>query len=45
MTRMAVMPIYGKKILQKSSRLVPVADFNETWCQASGTPAYHSLFK
>ena len=43
MTKMAVMPIYGKNI-QKSSP-EPGADFHETCCVASGTPAHHSLFK
>ena len=44
MTKMAAMPIYGKKpfknLLQNRQ-----ADFHETWYVASGTPAHHSLYK
>ena len=44
MTKMAAMPIYGKtlkNLLLQNRR----ADFHETWYVASGTPAYHSLYK
>ena len=44
MTKMAAMPIYGKN-LKKSSSPEQVADFQETWYVASGTPAHHSLYK
>ena len=44
MTKMAAMPIYIEKKLQKSS-LKPGADFYQTWYVASGTPDRHSLFK
>ena len=45
MTKMAAMPIYMVKTLQKSSTPEPEADFHETWYVASGTPAHYSLFK
>ena len=39
-TKMAAMPIYGKK-----SSPEPEADFHETWFVALGTPAHHSSLK
>ena len=44
MTKMAAMPIYGKN-LKKSSSPEPAGRFSQTWYVASGTPAYHSLYK
>ena len=41
MTKMAAMPIYGKKPF-KNLLLIRWTDFHETWYEASGTPAYHS---
>ena len=45
MTKMAAMPIYGKKPFKNLLLQNWQADFHETWYIASGTPAHHSLFK
>ena len=45
MTKMAAMPIYGKKPFKNLLLQNQRADFHETWYVASGTPAHHSLFK
>ena len=46
MTKMAAMPIYGKKFLPFKNLLLQNqrADFHETSYIASRTPAHHSLF-
>ena len=44
MTKMAAMPIYGRK-LQNSSSPEPKADDLETWYAASGARVLPSLFK
>ena len=44
MTKMAAIPIYGKKPFKNLLRNQQ-ADFHETWYVASGTPAHNSLFK
>ena len=44
MTKMAAMPIYGKKKLQNLLQNQQ-ADCHETWYVTLGTPANHSLFK
>ena len=45
MTKMAIMPIYGKNPLRKFLPWNQWSNFNETWYVASGTTAHHSLFK
>ena len=45
MTKMAAMPIYGKKSLNNLLLQNRRADFHETWYVASGTPAHHNLYK
>ena len=45
MTKMAAMPIYGKKHLKNVLLQNRLADFQKTWYVASGTPANHSLYK
>ena len=45
MTKMAAMPIYGKKPFKILFLQNQQADFHETWYVASGTPAHHSLYK
>ena len=45
MTKMAAMPIYGKKPFKNLLLRNQRTDFHETWYVASGTPAHHSLFK
>ena len=42
MTKMAAMPIYGKKPFKNLLLQNRWADFHETWYVASGTPAHHS---
>ena len=41
-TKMAAMPIYGKN---PSKIFFARVNFHETWYEASGTPAHHSLYK
>ena len=45
MTKMAATPLYGKKPFKNLLLRNRQADFHETWYEASGTPAHHSLFK
>ena len=45
MTKMAAMPIYGKKPFKNLLLQNRRADFHETRYVASGTPAHHSLYK
>ena len=45
MTKMAAMPIYGKKNFKHLLLQNRGADFHETWYVASGTPAQCSLYK
>ena len=45
MTKMAAMPIYGKKPFKNLLLQNRRADFHETWYVASGTPAHHNLYK
>ena len=45
MTKMAATPIYGKKPFKNLLLQNWRADFYETWYEASGTPAHHSLYK
>ena len=45
MTKMAAMPIYGKKPFKNLLLWNQWTDFHETWYVASGTPAHHSLYK
>ena len=45
MTKMAAMPIYGKRYLKTFLPWNQSNDFNETWYLASVTPAHYSLFK
>ena len=44
-SKMAPMPLYGKKHFKNLLLQNPWTDFHETWYVASGTPAHHSLFK
>ena len=45
MTKMALMPIYGKNPSKNLLLWNRWTDFHETWYVASMTPAHHSLFK
>ena len=45
MTKMAAMPIYGKKPFKNLLLQNRRADFHEIWYVASGTPAHHSVYK
>ena len=45
MTKMASMPIYGKKLFKNLLLWNRWADFQETWYVALGTQAHHNLFK
>ena len=44
-TKIAAMPIYGKKNLRNLLFWNPWTNFNETWYVALGTLAHHSLYK
>ena len=45
MTKIAAMPIYGKKINKNLFLWNCWTDFNRTWYVASGTLAHHSLYE
>ena len=45
MTKMATIPIYGKKKLLNVLPWNQWNNVNETWYEASGTTSHHSLFK
>ena len=45
MTKMATMPIYGKKPFKNLLLQNRLDNFHETWYVASGTPAHQKLFK